>query len=245
MRRQFEEEVVHPEEELPDLVQVSPEQADNRSIRGRAERPCSLRQLGQPLLVEPDRGRRRAQFHPHHLLQRGLEILEHLFIALHQRKTGLLEIEGSLFLDGDQSAVIRVHMPVSVPPHRLNERRDLTPRAVRQDPVPPIRRILCEPPSKFDDVHVEPIEHLRLHDSQLLDEIVHVDIPRGDPEVLLQPGIRDRHNTRGPMSGEINRNPIRPPVFERGDHPFSRRHSCLPDSVRPCAVYTSLYWRVP
>ena len=225
---QEHQEVIEAIEELAGLQEVAAEETDDRPVGGLSQPSGSL---GQVLEIGRGRAGRRGHRVPHALGKRLRQMVE--VVLFQEWPVALLEVEHPFGHPGNDPARGRAEHPPAVLAPGECPGGHLARATVGQGPVGPGRLVKGEASAHLDGVHPEPLEDILVDDGQLLDRVVNADRRRGQSQPFAEPRIRQGGDSRGPMAGEIDRDPVRFPVRQGGQNTLSRGHGLTPIGSSP------------
>ena len=174
---------------------------------------------------------------PHDLGQGLLEIGEVVVLdgPVGEGEVNLVEVETAPLLHAHRGALLREQEPVVSTALEVHVSRDLARSPVRKGPLLPLGGVAEETAPHLDDVDPELVQDRGLHHRELLDDVVDVDVARGDAEVLLQTGVGDGHDPRGAVAAEVDGDTVHRAVLDRGADALTGVHGCLLDTVQGCS----------
>ena len=143
-------------------------------------------------------------------------------VLFEKREVRLLEIPDVLgHASDDAPGDLRAQHPLAVVPLGQGPRRHQAGRAIRQRPLRPILVFLRKGPAQLDGVHLEPLQHILIHDGELLDWVIDADGFLRQAKVVAQPRVSHRGDARGAVAGQINRHAVRLLVVQSGEDSFA------------------------
>ena len=75
--------------------------------------------------------------------------------------------------------------------------------------------------AQFDGVHLEPLQHVLIHDGELLDRVIDANGFLRQAKIIAQPRVRHGGDARRAVAGQINRHPVRFLVVQRRENSFT------------------------
>ncbi len=210
-------------QELAGFQQVAAEQADDGPVRALAQPLGALGQTLQAAVAVGQRSGRRFDLAPHVLGERRFELVQVVHFQI--RPIALFKVQRPVGHLGQDAAAGRTHDPAAFLALRQRPSGHLAGRAVGQRPVGPVFVLQREPAPHFDRVHAEPLQHVLVHNRQLLHRIVDADRALRQSQRGSQLAIRDRCDARRAMTAQVDRDPVRLFVIQRCEHALARSHN--------------------
>ena len=147
-------------------------------------------------------------------------------VVLEKREVRLLEIPDVFGHAGDLAPCdLRAQHPPAFVPLRESPGRHQAGRPVRERPFRPVLVFECKGPAQLDGVHLEPLQHVLIHDGELLDRIIDADGFLRQAEIIAQPCVGHGGYARRAVAGQINRHAARFLVVQRRENSFTRSHA--------------------
>ena len=156
---------------------------------------------------------------------------------------GLLEVPDALGHAGDDAARrLRAQDPFAQVAFGQGPGRHKARGAVRQDPLGPVFVLEGEAAPQFDGVRLKQLQHVLVHDGELLDGVIDADRPLRESQEIAQAGVGHGGDARGAVAGEVNGNTIRFLVVQGGEDSFTGGHNsgCAGRNTMTSAVLFSL-----
>ena len=116
---------------------------------------------------------------------------------------------------------LRAQHPLAVVALRQGPGGHQAGRAIGQRPLGPVLVFERKGPAQLDGVHLEPLQHVLVHDGELLDGVIDADGFLGQAEVIAQPRVGHGGDARRAVAGQINRHAVRFLVIQRGENSFT------------------------
>ena len=146
-------------------------------------------------------------------------------VVVQERPIALFEVQGPVGHRRQRAAAgFGANDPLARLALRQGPDGHLAGRAVGQDPIGPVAVVQGEPPTQFDRVDAEPLQHVFVDDRQLLHRVVDADRPVRQSQGLAQLAISDRRDARTAVGPEIDRHAIGLLVIQGGEDTLAWGH---------------------
>ena len=183
--------VIHAVQHLGDLKHVAPENTHDGPVGGFPECPGRCCHLLQTRLIHLQMAPGVGHGAPHLPVQHLLQVFKIIVFnaSFHQGEMTLFEVEASLFQYSHFGAFLVQKHPVLPFLLHVDIMGDLTGSSIGKDPGFPIAVLEQKAPSHFDAVDPEQVQHILIHNGQLLHHVIDPDGFLLQAQVLSKPVV--------------------------------------------------------